>query len=330
MVKIGVIGGGKWGQNHIKDFSRMNCSLVGIADSDLSKKELAEKYNILHFTDYKMLLDHVDAVTIVTPTTTHYELAKYCLEQGKHVFVEKPLCFDLKESRNLTNLAKEKGLILSVGYVFRFNPIVQRLKELLPEIGDIQYISSRYIHSTVPPRKDSGVIFNLAVHFFDILNYVLLQKPKTIFCKQINQISLNNEDSATITIDYGKFSANIETSCCHPEKKRDMWIIATKEKLYLDFLDQVLVRYPISISEEGTIRKEAFRDPKVGKAQPLFEELWNFVQTCEKKLKNEEDVKNESAENHLTTELCLLSLQSAKENKIININNLGNEFNNGF
>lgn len=318
MIKVGVIGGGKWGRNHLKDLYQMNCSLVGLADPDPNKKELAEEHNIQYFSDYRLMLPHVDAVTVVTPTTTHYEIAKYCLEQGKHVLVEKPLCFNLEEAKELVNLTQAKNLILSVGYVFRFNPLVKRLKELLPEIGEIQYITGKYVHSTVPPRKDSGVIFNLAVHLIDVLNHVLPHKPKNIFCRQINQISPAHEDSAILTIDYGKFPAIIETSCCHPEKKRDMWIIASKEKLYFDFLDQVLIRFPILVSEEGTIKKDSFRDPKIEKKQPLFEELWHFIQVCEKKMKNEE-INNESAENSLTTKMCLLALQSSRENCIIKV-----------
>jgi len=319
MVKIGVIGGGKWGQNHLKDLSRMSsCRLIALADSDETKKSLAEKYSILHFSNYKDMLPHVDAVTIVTPTTTHYEIAKHCLEQGKHVLVEKPLCFEEDKSNELVNLAKQKRLLLSVGYVFRFNPLVKRLKELLPEIGPIQYISGRYIHSSVPPRKDSGVVFNLGVHLIDTLNYVLSHQPKSIYCKNINNLSPMNEDSAMIQLDYGNFLATIETSCCHPLKKRDLWIIATKEKIYLDLLDQIMIRYPLLVSEEKTVSKEPIRDPVIEKGSPLFEELWHFCTICNDKMTGKE-VQNESEENILTTKLCNLALQSAQENRIINL-----------
>ena len=107
MVKIGVIGGGKWGKNHLKDLSRMNsCRLIALADPDDSKKSLADKHSILHFSNYQDMLPHVDAVTIVTPTNSHYEIAKYCLEQGKHIFVEKPLCFEEDKAAELVELAQ--------------------------------------------------------------------------------------------------------------------------------------------------------------------------------------------------------------------------------
>jgi UDP-N-acetylglucosamine 3-dehydrogenase len=321
MVKIGVIGGGKWGKNHLKDFSRISaCELVGLSDIDPAKKELAEQYNIQHFFDYKEMLPLVEAVTIVVPTNHHYSIAKECLEQGKHVFIEKPICFEPQQAEELVHLAEEKGLVLSVGYVFRFNPLVKRLKELIPAIGPIQYISGRYIHSSVPPRKDSGVIFNLGIHLFDVLNYVLPDKPKSLFCNKVHHISKNNEDSALININYGSYSANIETSCCHPLKKRDMWIIAAKEKIYLDFLDQVMIRYPLQVSEEGNISKESVRDPQIEKQSPLFAELEHFTQVCNQR-KQDLIVVNHSAENLLSTSMCVMAIQSAAENKIINFGN---------
>ena len=317
VVRIGVIGSGKWGENHLKDLSKISsCHLVGLADVDERKKELADRCGVAFFKDYKEMLPHVDAVTIVTPTTTHYEIAKNCLQQGKHVLVEKPLCFDHQQAQELVDLAKNMKAVLSVGYVFRFNPLMSRVRELLPEIGDIHYIHGRYVHSTVPPRKDSGVIFNLAVHLIDFLNVLLPQSPKKIYASNSYIISKHNEDSSFVTVDYGNFSAHLEMSCCHPLKKRDMWIIGSKEKVYLDFLDQVIERHPLTVSEDKTERKETFRDPEVGKNQPLYEELKYFVHLCNKKSIGEEVSINLSAENVLTTKMCILAIQSAQKNEV--------------
>lgn len=320
MVRIGVIGSGKWGENHLRDLSKISsCHLVALADIDEHKKELASKHNILFFQNYKEMLPHVDAVTIVVPTTLHHQVAKECLLQGKHIFVEKPLCFEHHEAQELVNLAQQQKAILSVGYVLRFNPLINRMKELLSEIGEIHYISGRYIHSTVPPRKDSGVIFNLGVHLIDFLNVLLEHSPQNIYARNSHLISKHNEDSSFITIDYGKFSAHLEVSCCHPLKKRDMWIIGSKEKLYLDFLDQVIERHPLVVHEDKTEKKETFRDPQVGKNQPLLEELKYFVHLCNKKNMGEEVHSNLSAENILTTKMCLLAIKSAQNHEICRI-----------
>ncbi len=317
MVRIGIIGSGKWGENHLRDLSKISsCHLAGLADLDESKSELAAKHGIPFFKNYQDMLQHVDAVSVVTPTNFHYEIAKVCLLQGKHVFVEKPLCFDHQQAQELVHIADEKKAILSVGYVFRFNPLMNRVKELLSEIGEIHYISGRYIHSTVPPRKDSGVIFNLAVHLIDFLNVLLEENPQKIYARNSHLISKHHEDSSFITIDYGNFSAHLEVSCCHPLKKRDMWIIGSKEKIYLDFLDQVIERHPLIVEEDKTEKKETFRDPQVGKNQPLFEELKYFVHLCNKKNIGEEVSLNLSAENVLTTKMCMLAIKSAQNNEV--------------
>lgn len=323
VVRIGVIGSGKWGENHLRDLSKVSsCHLVGLADIDERKSELAAKHGVQFFKNYKDLLAHVDAVTVVTPTNFHYEIAKDCLLQGKHVFVEKPLCFDHQQSQELVDIANKQKLVLSVGYVFRFNPLMSRVKELLPEIGEIHYISGRYIHSTVPPRKDSGVIFNLGVHLIDFLNVLLeqTQAPQKIYARNSHQISKHHEDSSFITIDYGTFGAHLEVSCCHPLKKRDMWIIGSKEKVYLDFLDQVIERHPLVVQEDKTERKETFRDPHVGKNQPLYEELKYFAHLCNKKSMGEDVNVNLSAENVLTTKMCCLAIKSAQNNEVHPIN----------
>ena len=138
MTKIGIIGLGKWGKNHLRVFSELNCDLVGICDVNNNEAEqLAKDYDILYKKDYQDLLPLVDAVSVVVPTNLHYEVVKNCLLSGKHVFVEKPLTLDSIQAAELAYLAEKKNLILAVGYLFRFNPVVRALKEQLKTIGDL-------------------------------------------------------------------------------------------------------------------------------------------------------------------------------------------------
>lgn len=320
MVKIGIIGVGKWGQNHLRVLNEIECDLVGISDSNLEKKELSNKYNIKFFPNYQNLLKEVDCVTIAAPTDIHYEIVKKCLESGKHVMVEKPIADTSENAKNLVELAKKKGLILSVGYIYRFNNSIKRLKELMNEIGQIQYITCRYIHSTKPPRTDSGAIINLSIHPIDILNFITNTKPVKVFAKKSNLLSKKLEDSAVIALDYNDFFAIIEVSCTHPEKKRDMWIIAEKEKIYVDYFSQKIVRYPIKVSYEKIERKDNFEE-KIIANEPLKDELEYFldvVQTNQqKKISN---IQNVGQEEYYTTRICELSVESAKtgqEKKIL-------------
>lgn len=210
MLRVGVIGAGGWGGNHLRVFSDVPCNLVGFADPDAAKRELAEIYHTEYKQDYRDLLPFVDAVSVVTPSPTHYQIAMDCLEAGKHILVEKPLALNSEDGERLVALAKEKGLVLAVGYLFRFNPAVIKLKEELKSAGGIHYMTLRYAHSDRPPRRDSGAIFECASHLFDILTFVLGEMPRHIFCKAIQYLSRHREDGALILLDYGDFVASLE------------------------------------------------------------------------------------------------------------------------
>lgn len=319
MVKIGVIGIGKWGKNHLRSLSEIDCDLVGISDVDIKKKKLAEEYGIEFFEDYTKLLEKVDAVTVATPTDLHYEVVTDCLNAGKHVLVEKPIATTSKQSKKLTDLANSKNLILSVGYLFRFNNSIKRVRELVKEIGEIQYITCRYIHSTKPPRRDSGAILNLGIHPMDILNFITDKRPVKVFAKKKNLLSEQFEDSAVIMFDYGNFFATIEVSCTHPEKKRDMWIISEKEKIYVDYFNQKIIRYPLTVTYEKVEREESFEE-SISINEPLKDELTYFVKLVKEKGKKEIlDEENIGKEEYYTTRACELSMKSAETGRGIMI-----------
>ena len=282
MIRIGLIGIGKWGLNHLKSLIKINSNLVAISDVDITKKELADKYKVKFFDDYKKLLQTVDAVIITSPTDTHYKIVSECLLAGKHVLVEKPIATTSEQSKKLVELAQSKDLIISVGYLYRFNNSIRRLKDLIKDIGEIQYITSRYIHSTKPPRKDSGAILNLGIHPIDILNFITNKRPIKVFAKKKNLLSKHLEDSAMIMFDYEDFFATLEVSCTHPEKKRDMWIIAEKEKIYVDYFNQKITRFPIQISYENIERNPPIEENIIPN-ESLKDELKYFIELIEKK-----------------------------------------------
>lgn len=313
MLKVGVIGAGVWGINHIKVYDELDCELIGIADVDISKKEIAKKFNIEFFQDYKELLNKVDAVSVVVPTDLHYKVVRECLEQGKHVLIEKPITLDYKQAIELIKLAKRKNLILNIGYLYRFNAAVKKLKEEIKKIGEIQYIVGRYIHSNKPPRKDCGVVFNFGIHLIDILTFLLEKKPVSVYCKKGNFLSKEREDYAFIILDYGSFSANLEMSWLHPEKKRDFWVIGSKAKIYADIFEQTVNLYTIEIYPDHVERKDEI-ELEIIKNEPLREEIKHFCD-CIENGNNQEDI-----EGAFSVMLCELSLKSATEKRDIKIN----------
>ncbi|MBI2542893.1 MAG: Gfo/Idh/MocA family oxidoreductase [Candidatus Aenigmarchaeota archaeon] len=301
--KVGVIGTGKWGVNHARIYSELrpeHADFVGISDKDVSRRSIAEEFGVNFFSDYTELIKNVDNVSIVVPTNFHYQIVKSCLLENINVLVEKPFVLYSREAEELVKLAKDKNLILHIGYLFRFNPVTTELKKLLPELGELRAINSRYIQPN-PPRSDSGVIFNLSVHLIDILNFILGERPLTVLCKKTNQLDPNLEDSATITLGYEKFHATLELSCLHPEKKRDMFILGTKGAIYADFKEQMLTKYKLSGNEwiSETINLE--------KKEPLKEMIKNFLNSSENS-----EMRKLGEEEIYTTRICERALDSAK------------------
>jgi UDP-N-acetylglucosamine 3-dehydrogenase len=312
MTKVGVIGLGKWGINHLRIYKEeLSCELIGISDIDKSKERIAIENGIFYFKDYKELLPLVDAVSVVTPTTEHYKTIEDCLNAGKNVYAEKPLTLNHEEAEYLVTLAKNKNLVLNVGYLYRFNAVVKELKNQIKNIGDIHYITARYVQGDKTPRKDSGAIFNLGVHLIDILNFVLEKKPKKIYCKTHNYLSKEREDIAQVLLDYDGFHADLELSNLHPEKKRDMWFHGNKEKIYVDLGEQILIKYFVEISYEEVKRKPEI-NVQIRKNEPLKESLNNFLQTIKGNM-----FYNLGEEEIFTTKICELALISAKDGREI-------------
>ncbi len=314
MAKIGLIGLGKWGLNHAATYSMLAksglCEFAAIADVNPKVKRVAEKFGVKFYADYNEMLKAVDAVSIVVPTNFHYSVAKDCLNAGKHVLVEKPITSASKEAKELIELAKKKKLVLMVGYLFRFNNAVLKLKELVKEIGQIQYITGRYVHSNKPPRKDSGVILNFAVHLIDILDFIFEKEPKRIYCKKKNFLSPEREDVAFINLDYGGFIANLEVSWFHPQKARDLWIIGEKAKIYADLLGQKITKYPIEIKADS-VNADDSAEVDVEKNEPLTEELKYFCRAISSP--EIQKLHSESAEKeYLFTKICEICLKSAQ------------------
>ncbi|MFH1101850.1 MAG: Gfo/Idh/MocA family oxidoreductase [Methanobacteriota archaeon] len=316
MTRVGIIGVGKWGVNHLRSLHELRCDLVGIADVDPSKKQLATQFGVNFYQDYHELLNQVDAVTVTTPSDTHYEVVSECLHAGKHVLVEKPIAESVKQGKKLVELARSKEVVLSVGYLYRFSNAIRRTRELLPDLGNLEYITCRYMHSTKPPRQDSGVILNLGVHVIDMLNFITGEIPKTVTVKKQNMLSQKFEDSAFIMLQYKDFFTTIELSCMHPEKARDFWMIGEKQSLYVDFFNQKIRRYQLHVTHEKVDRKDPVVEP-VTVNEPLKEELRYFIDFITKKDADAEE--NIGKENLYTTQLCELCLKSAMTGKEVKV-----------
>jgi predicted dehydrogenase len=275
-VKIGVVGVGYLGQHHVRIFSEIpKVEVVGIADLNLQRaKEIASIYNIPFITsDYRDLLDRVDAVSIVTPTNTHFQIAKDFLLRGIHTFIEKPVTRTLKEAETLLEIASGKDLILQVGHIERFNPAVQELKRYIKDPFYMEIKRSGPFDGRI---TDVGVVMDLMIHDLDILFYVLGKNRKILDIKGYGySLHTSHEDFANVELIFdGNLLVNLIASRVTPKKIRRLDIYEKSGDLIsVDYMEQ-----SISIIHGNRKQVEtSIETPVLEKEEPLKLELEHFV-----------------------------------------------------
>lgn len=238
MVKIGVIGAGYWGRKIINEYSLLAKTMPEIeltAVCDVSPNALTFD-SLIQVKDYHSLFDHVEAVHICTPNETHHQICRDALKKGKHVLVEKPMTLNPYEAHELVDLAENKGLVLSVGHIFRFNNALQELRNRIREgyFGDIKHLRLQWT-ALMKAHEGRDIVWDLAPHPFDILNYLLDDWPIETNCTKTREwahidVKLNRE-----------VTAHIEVGWCLPGKTRRVTVVGTKRIGDCDCLNQKIL-----------------------------------------------------------------------------------------
>jgi predicted dehydrogenase len=178
-IKAGVIGVGYLGRFHAQKYAALpGVELVGVADIDtLRAQEVAAECGCRAFTDYHKLVADVDAVSIVVPTSLHHPVAKYCIERGVDLLLEKPMTVTLAEADELIELADRHGSVFQVGHLERFNPAVMAIK---PFLTTPVFIESNRISTFKQRGVDVDVVLDLMIHDIDIILTIIDSPLKTI------------------------------------------------------------------------------------------------------------------------------------------------------
>jgi predicted dehydrogenase len=242
-MRIGVIGYGYWGPNIVRNFhSQENCEVVLVADRNPAcESRLKKTFPSVGFTtDEKQILTSpdIDVVAVVTPVWTHFELAKKALENGKHVFVEKPFTYSVTQGEELVELAARKNLKIMVDHTFLFTGAVRKIKELVDkkELGDLYYYDALRVNLGLF-QHDVNVIWDLAPHDLSIMDYVIGEKPEAVVAtgeKHLNGV----EDVAFITVYFPKrIIAHVNVNWLSPVKVRTTLIGGEKKMLVWNDLE---------------------------------------------------------------------------------------------
>ena len=244
MIKIGIIGMGYWGPNLYRNFDSSKDFLVKyVCDRDLKvlkkisvSNELTSKVN-----NYKTIINDSDiqAVVIATPVSTHYSIAKECLEAGKHVFVEKPLADSSKKCKSLINIAKKNSLSIFVDHTFLYTSAVNKIKEIASkkDFGNLLYYDSTRINLGLI-QNDINVMWDLAVHDLAILNFVENRKPKLVSAVGHKHFKSKPVTSAYLTVKYdNNFVAHINVNWLSPVKIRQTILGGSKKMILYNDLE---------------------------------------------------------------------------------------------
>lgn len=277
MLKVGVIGAGSMGRHHVRVYSEMDeCNLVGIADPDASKGELADRHQTKLFTDHHALLDlKPDLVTIAAPTTLHYDLACDALDAGCHLLIEKPVSDDLDKAQQLIDRAAAVGRSIAVGHIERFNPAVVELKQLIDagELGDVLAVNNLRVGPYHGRILDTGIILDIGIHDVDLISMLLSSQPQRVFATGMRLVH-THEDHAVLHLAYPHgVTGVIETSWLAPYRARNIFVVGTQHFALVDLINQVFLVYEDSPNEANLLA--GIR--QVSKEEPLRKELESVV-----------------------------------------------------
>lgn len=296
-IRVGVIGTGHLGKLHTKMFSQLqNADLVGVFDADFSTaKSVAKENNTTAFETIDELIGKVEAVSIAAVTSAHYQLAKKCLENKIHVFVEKPITVLLDEAEELVMLARENKMNLQVGHIERFNPALLALEKY--KLNPL-FVQSDRLAQFNPRGTDVAVVLDLMIHDIDIILSLVKSEVKSVQASGVAVVS-NNIDIANARIEFENGAvANVTASRISQKKMRKMRLFQKEGYLSLDFItgvsevfrlvpaDQKVEEAHINFGEIGVGDKKKFviyEQPEQVEVNALKYELDLFLQSIIKK-----------------------------------------------
>ena len=301
-MKVVQIGIGGWGKNHARILSHLGV-LCAICDVDKEKsEEFGKKYSVNSYDSIDSLLnsEEFDAAFVCTPTSTHSSIASQLIQSHKHVFVEKPLTYLSEEGEDLLELSNKNKIVLSCGYIERFNPAVGVVKDFVKskKYGELVMLEFHRENRMPLHIKDVGIIYDTSVHDIDTAMWLFDETPEVIFAKA-GKIKHEHEDFASIMLGFKDNKvAIISSNWITPTKVRRFDAVCTEGIISSDFLTQEII----------VETKDSTEKPKHEKQEPLLLEIQNFLGAIDGK--NELIVKPEHAVNVTKiAEAALLSSQ---------------------
>jgi UDP-N-acetylglucosamine 3-dehydrogenase len=276
-LKVVQIGIGGWGKNHARVLSQLGV-LTAICDKDCDRaKEFGAKYSVNHYTSLDLLLksEKFDTALVCTPTSTHFSIALTLLQHKKNVFVEKPMTYLSNEGCELHDLAVRNKMILTCGYIERFNPAVSLVKEYVKskKYGELIMLEFHRENRMPLHMKDVGIIHDTSVHDIDTAMWLFDDTPEVVFARS-GKIKHEHEDFANIVLGFKNNRVAVISS---------NWITPTRVRKFKAVCGDAIISSDF-ISQEVKIETDAgIEIPQKDFEEPLVLEIKNFLMACEGK-----------------------------------------------
>jgi predicted dehydrogenase len=273
-LRVGVVGVGHIGKNHARLYAEFSdAQFTAIYDTDQARaRRLAEDFGIVAAASLEEFTEQVDAVSIATPTNTHFEIAHQLLTRGKHLLVEKPIAENTAHATELAELAAARGLVLQVGHVERFNPVLSALEKRLT---NPRFIEAHRL-SPYPNRSvDIGVVLDLMIHDLEIILHLVRSPVQTIDAVGVPVMG-RGEDIANARLRFENGCvANITSSRISPEQMRKIRVFQENAYLSLDYQNQSGEMH--RRTAEGITREEV----EIEREEPLKRQLASFIECAQ-------------------------------------------------
>jgi len=272
-MKVGVIGTGTMGRNHVRVYSELKAvEEIYVFDLNKDRADRMKEYDAIICDSVEKLLDNVDAVSICVPTKYHFDVAKKVIEKNIHCLVEKPITLTVSEGEELLDLLRDKNLVVGVGHIERFNPIVNEIKKI---IKNPYYIEIKRHNPASARITDSSVIEDLMIHDIDIVFNVLFDE------NEYRIYSAGNSNLCNVIVTFGDSVTALSASRMASKKIRTIYIEEEDFTIEGDFMAQDIYIYrkpeKYRMENERYMQENIIEKVLVNKIEPLKVELKTFV-----------------------------------------------------
>lgn len=284
-LRVGVVGAGSMGLNHIRVYGALHdrCALVGIHDADVSRAQaVAQAHGFTAFESLGALLEAVDAISIVVPTAYHEAVALAAAHHGVHALVEKPIADTVAAAERLAAAARDAGIVLQIGHIERFNPVVA----LMPDIMQgkrVLAMDFRRLSPFDPRVRDVDVVLDLMIHDIDVMLHLLGGEITSVQALGSSPRSPGRVDHAVALLDVGGLPVSLTASRVTEQKVRSLCVTTEQAYIEMNYLERKIAVSRVthsgfSLSDQASYRQEGIMEKVlVPNGEPLRLELEHFL-----------------------------------------------------